>query len=1787
MTLMRPSGESSIIKMEHLVFCVCQFTMALTLIFSGIEGAGSQAQSAYFLPEFALSPQGSFLEATTGEEYLTYRYDDQSSRTTRSDVERENGWDAWGSWSDCSRTCGGGASYSLRRCLNGGNCKGRNIRYKTCSNTDCPPESGDFRAQQCSAHNDIKYQGQTYEWIPASYDAVLLCALRCQARGKSLVVELAPKVLDGTRCRAESLDMCINGVCQEVGCDRQLGSTTKEDNCGVCGGDGSTCRPVRGQALPHVSPEEPTKTVIEVPLGSRGLRLTAKGPDIIVIEAHTASGKKEEVEFSSAGSYVLANSTVDFQRGNERQALRSQGPLSADLTIKLKYAAPKDTVLQYMFYQPIRYQWRETDFFPCSVTCGGGYQLNSADCVDIRSNRSVPEHHCHSYPENTKPKPKLKECNMDPCLESDGFKEVMPYDHFQPLPRWEQNPWTSCSVSCSGGSQERSVVCVEEDIQGQVVQVEEWKCTHSPRPSTQQSCNPFDCPKWVAMEWSQCTVTCGRGLRYRVVLCIDHRGQHTGGCSSSLKPHIKEDCLVPVACYKPRESVPVEAKLPWLKQAQELEETRIAREEPTFVPGPWSACSMSCGVGLQKRPVRCKVLLSFTQAEVDLPDEECGEQKPPLQRACSLGPCPGAPTSPRWPLETQPSAPQQGYLWQYSSFSACSASCAVGSQTALVQCVRAEGLGVVDDAVCDDSVRPPAMVRICNPQPCPARWEVSDWNQCSVSCGVGLQTRSVSCVRPVGGNRTELVGGPKCQGTPPSELQACNKVDCPPHWETEEWQQCSRSCGGGTQWRKVYCRQRQAEGSYRRLPDGRCDGMKPATHRPCAHTHCLQPHLEGGEWSKCSVTCGKGVQRREPVCRRLTTSGQLVTLDTSACSGLPSPPLIRSCRMSPCSKHKFSKKQCPRVLGLKRIYIQTRQEKRLSFTVGGRAYLLPKTSVIIKCPVRHFPKAQIHWDKDGIDLRSSKRLSVTRSGALRIYSLEAGDIGQYRCWANQDSDIFILKLIGHDNRLLEHPEEKRLGKEKSHSSSKTFLNKEGGYGKCRGPEETPPLKKTQKPAQSWMQKNELYIDESRPKGPADPADLENHHVASSPASDVLLTGASGAFTLELAQFEELVRNISQLAESGDVTDDLASLLIGKLMEEMAVARASAGDGGATQEGSEGGRPDRTPNSSERSREKGPKSRPVIARHGQSSSMMSFQRDLRVGVGRTTYVTNATRSLTLLCSAQGVPPPTVTWTKDGLPLPNRALWDSSGGLHIASPGARDVGIYRCTASNEIGSDSEMTRVLLAYSPAIAASSRNVSDLHSYSLKVAVGGRISARVGANLTLQCPATGVPAPNVSWRRLEGALGTGASPLLDGSLLLRDLSPHDYGTYICVAANPIGKAAASSALRVAGPTVAASEEPASALKETNRKRVLMASRIGTSIAVRPGDILRIGCPVAPSHRKPIKWTYQNQTLKQVAGLHHRLLVGGRVLEVNTLGGMFDGRYGCQTSANNQLLSAWIHVLPQAFEWRFTGWSACSASCGNRGFQTRQSRCVSADGQDTPPSSCQNLPSPGPWPRPCNLRNCPASWASTVWSKCSTACGRGFRQRQVSCQRLEAAGSMRVLPAAACEGIPRPANREPCSSDICAEWIASRWGQCSGRCLSPAVATQSRTVSCRHLNGSNSTSTCDPKERPASVRNCTSEMCDVLWRALPWRPCTVACGSGFQSRKVECVHRHNNKTLPDRQCTWQRRPVTWQHCNVTSCGNECKDTTHYCTVVKRLRLCPVEPYRQRCCRSCAEDSAAT
>lgn len=109
-------------------------------------------------------------------------------------------------------------------------------------------------------------------------------------------------------------------------------------------------------------------------------------------------------------------------------------------------------------------------------------------------------------------------------------------------------------------------------------------------------------------------------------------------------------------------------------------------------------------------------------------------------------------------------------------------------------------------------------------------------------------------------------------------------------------------------------------------------------------------------------------------------------------------------------------KQCPKLMGKHHIYIQTRKDRHLRLTIGGHAYLLPNTSLVLKCPVRKFPKAYIQWLKDGHSIPSSKHLAITKSGSLKIHFVGAEDTGVYKCVAGPASDILTLQLIGSDSR---------------------------------------------------------------------------------------------------------------------------------------------------------------------------------------------------------------------------------------------------------------------------------------------------------------------------------------------------------------------------------------------------------------------------------------------------------------------------------------------------------------------------------------------------------------------------------------------------------------------------------------------------------------------------------------------------------------------------------------------------------------------------------------------------
>lgn len=65
-------------------------------------------------------------------------------------------------------------------------------------------------------------------------------------------------------------------------------------------------------------------------------------------------------------------------------------------------------------------------------------------------------------------------------------------------------------------------------------------------------------------------------------------------------------------------------------------------------------------------------------------------------------------------------------------------------------------------------------------------------------------------------------------------------------------------------------------------------------------------------------------------------------------------------------------------------------------------------------------------------------------------------------------------------------------------------------------------------------------------------------------------------------------------------------------------------------------------------------------------------------------------VTLTCEAQGVPPPSLKWLKDGQPLSlhrNLLLDGQETRLQLPDVGLSDRGLYSCVASNQAGSSTK--------------------------------------------------------------------------------------------------------------------------------------------------------------------------------------------------------------------------------------------------------------------------------------------------------------------------------------------------------------------------------------------------------------------------------------------------------------------------------------------------------------------
>ncbi|XP_057185517.1 A disintegrin and metalloproteinase with thrombospondin motifs 20 isoform X2 [Triplophysa rosa] len=905
-------------------------------------------------------------------------------------------WGPWGPYSVCSRTCGGGTRSTTRDCNKpeprngGGFCVGRRMKFRSCNTDPCPRGQRDFREEQCAhfdgKHFNINGLPPSVRWVP-KYSGILMkdrCKLFCRVAGTMAYYQLRDRVVDGTPCGPDTYDICVQGLCRQAGCDHILNSKARNDKCGVCGGDNSSCKTLAGT---FNNAQYGYNVVVRIPAGATNIDIKqvsySGSPDddnyLALSDGHSnfllngnfvVSMFKREMTFKGAEiEYSGSNTTVE--RINCTQRIEDELVLQVlcvgnlyNPDVRYSFSVPVETERE-AFVWDASGPWQE-----CTRMCQGE-RRRKAVCVRKSDHLVVSEQRCEYLP---RPRGTTESCNAhcelrwhiagrsdcsSKCGPGHRTLDVLCMRYSQnkrqservegracaDLPKhqsrevchgdcllksWQYSAWAQCSRTCGQGVRSRQAFCMN-NLGRRLVDRE---CHEQQRILT-EPCNDVSCPDWSTGKWSECLVTCGKGVRHRQVLCIlgDEKVSEER-CDVSTKPSSVDSCDL--------------------------------SECASWQVGVWSPCTVSCGQGYQMRAVRC-VSGDYPQT---LDDRECNAAtRPRDSQDCEMSACPRTASVLNTPAPAEASHIET--QWRYGSWTTCSVSCGEGRRGRYVSCRDAQG-GVADESNCAHLPRPPDSSSCFSP--C-GQWRDSEWSSCSVTCGVGRSTRRAVCMNyhhqvdesfchpddkpnteqecavapcqssyqwpnnqpylprdpgshpghhswnvpsadnqwrtgPWGACSSTCDGGFQrrvvvCQDADgrstnycderlkPSQSKNCNSGPCP-HWNYGVWGECTQSCGGGQRTRLVVCQLPSGQ----RLTEHNCDVLvKPPDGEPCNTRSCpgtASWHRQA--WQPCSVSCGKGVKEREMMC----VDQNQTQIDDESCVHLKRPRTQKTCRAGPC-----------------------------------------------------------------------------------------------------------------------------------------------------------------------------------------------------------------------------------------------------------------------------------------------------------------------------------------------------------------------------------------------------------------------------------------------------------------------------------------------------------------------------------------------------------------------------------------------------------------------------------------------------------------------------------------------------------------------------------------------------------------------------------------------------------------------------------------------------------------------------------------------------------------------
>ena len=110
-----------------------------------------------------------------------------------------------------------------------------------------------------------------------------------------------------------------------------------------------------------------------------------------------------------------------------------------------------------------------------------------------------------------------------------------------------------------------------------------------------------------------------------------------------------------------------------------------------------------------------------------------------------------------------------------------------------------------------------------------------------------------------------------------------------------------------------------------------------------------------------------------------------------------------------------------------------------------------------------------------------------------------------------------------------------------------------------------------------------------------------------------------------------------------------------------------------------------------------------------------------------------------------------------------------------------------------------------SPEIVVSGKDTNRYELTPLEASIGAAIETIVENNITITCPATGLPRPSLTWRRsgdLQPLVSGGRLMIKDQTLTILKGQERDSGEYLCTATNLQGSATVYSKVSVIGENI-------------------------------------------------------------------------------------------------------------------------------------------------------------------------------------------------------------------------------------------------------------------------------------------------------------------------------------------------------------------------------------------------